>query len=110
MDSLERRAQVATGSPKCLTKKTQPVRNKYGKLVCTGDEQLLIWTKYFKDVPSVELTDNREVEVYRIVEHQQATSIALKINMQSPSLFEITNAIKILKSNKAAGNDNLAPF
>uniref|UniRef100_A0A8D8RW96 Craniofacial development protein 2 n=1 Tax=Cacopsylla melanoneura TaxID=428564 RepID=A0A8D8RW96_9HEMI len=79
--------------------KTYGVKNTNGEVVMQTEEVLETWKTYFKDL----LNCNNEISS----EESQIIFQNVQPEVQSPSLEEVENAIKILKNNKAPGEDGI---
>lgn len=82
---------------------TRPLRNTNGELTTSKNEQLLIWTEYYSDLLS------NPGPVIDISCDCTNHTIRNDISCDCPGLPEIVSAIKSLRSNKAAGPDNIPP-
>jgi len=80
-------------------KKQAPIKSKEGKVLVTLEEQLARWKEHFEEVLNVE----REGICVEVVNNPPI----LRITTSSPSIKEITEAVKRLKNGKAAGNDGI---
>ncbi|PFX30003.1 Transposon TX1 uncharacterized 149 kDa protein [Stylophora pistillata] len=77
------------------------VKDKEGNILTREDEQLKRWAQYFNDL----LNRPPPPELPIIPE----ASAELNVNCGKPSKLEIVRSIKMLKSGKAAGPDNIPP-
>ena len=77
------------------------VKDKEGNILTREDEQLKRWAQYFNDL----LNRPPPPELPIIPE----ASAELNVNCGKPSKIEIVRSIKMLKSGKAAGPDNIPP-
>ena len=78
-----------------------PIRDQAGHLLTTQHEQAKRWAEYFETL----LNQPAPTETQNIM----AAAVDLNICCDKPTKVEITNAIKALKSGKAAGPDNIPP-
>ncbi|CAG2246715.1 unnamed protein product [Mytilus edulis] len=79
----------------------QQVKDKNGKVLTTIEEQIARWAEYFKELLNRPPPANTPV-INKADEE-------LHINLNLPTKVEIKQAVKKLKSGKAAGPDNIPP-
>ncbi|CAG2234844.1 unnamed protein product [Mytilus edulis] len=79
----------------------QQVKDKNGKVLTTFEEQIARWAKYFKELLNRPPPANTPVI--------NKSDEELHINLNLPTKVEIKQAVKQLKSGKAAGPDNIPP-
>ena len=77
------------------------VKDKNGKLITDTNDKIKQWANHFEQLL------NRPTK--NLATPQIRSQALSQINTDTPSLDEISLAIKKLKTNKAAGNDNIPP-
>ena len=87
--------------------KVVPVRDKVGTLLTTTEDQLKRWHQHFEETLNFDdvtttLAENDNINV-------RETGPSRSVNSNPPTITEIRNAIKDMKSGKAAGIDQITP-
>lgn len=93
--------QLANKKTKCQ----KPIRNKEGNMLVGEEEQLIRWREHFQEVLNQHSNE---------IEHPPPEAVAAEapdgnISESAPTKAEIIKAIKVLKTGKSSGIDNLPP-
>ncbi|XP_055381853.1 uncharacterized protein LOC129612331 [Condylostylus longicornis] len=78
------------------SREQMPVRNKYGMIIASAEEQLNRWREHFAE------TNTQDAEEEPVINIREDTTIRVP-----PALKEIIEAIRKLKTNKAEGIDGI---
>ncbi|KAL7726621.1 hypothetical protein ACLKA6_010486 [Drosophila palustris] len=92
-----------TGNPQ---QQDRPIRDKNGNLLADDEAQLQRWQQHFQEISQPVTQDESEEEqlIWRL---PAAASRNPRISHSASSTGDITNAIRRLKTNKAAGEDGI---
>ena len=84
-------------------KKQVPVKDKEGKLLTMNEDQLKRWHQHFEETLNFECVTQLAEE-----EENSREVLSSKINSSPPTIVENRNAIRVMKTGKAAGIDQIA--
>lgn len=115
-DGLAKQAQAAAETHRirdlhCIAKKltnktiisSRPLKNGVGEMVTSKQGQMAVWSEYYSKMLSA--SAQTPESICNCQEHH----VRNDISTQCPSVPEVEEAIKALKSNKAPGADNISP-
>jgi hypothetical protein len=83
------------------------VRDKQETLLTTTDDQLKRWHQHFEE--TLNFDDVTPTLAANEDESEREIEPSRSVNFNPPTITEIRNAIKDMKSGKAAGIDQIAP-
>ncbi|KAK9717178.1 hypothetical protein QE152_g24324 [Popillia japonica] len=79
-----------------------PLLDKEGQLLTTTEDQLERWKEYYTEM----LTED-SVDEDSQMEEEHAIEDSLEIDVSKPTKLEVENAVRHMRSNKAAGVDEI---